>query len=146
MPAINTIDELRKWLRKCPVLSDSNRFRVNYLGKNATEYGINSEAAPLNYVQNVLGERRLAKKQTARYTFKVKFPYGADIQQNIENVGACTDISTWIIDQSNKGNLPEIAEGELEAINPTFTPYPAELDEKTATYYITFEMPYKIKG
>lgn len=144
MADINTAEQLRLWFRGCPFLSSSNRFRVDYLGENPTEYSIESDAAPINWKQNVLGEWVKAQDQTARYIFAVRLPFGKDVQQNMENLGFCADVVDWIVQQSAARNLPQINEGAVKSINPTLTPYPVDMAEKSAIYHIKLDLPYKV--
>ena len=54
MPELNNVDQLRKWFRQCPALSDDNRFRVDYLSESPTEYAIYASPSTITYRENVL--------------------------------------------------------------------------------------------
>ena len=67
MPELNNVDQLRKWFRQCPALSDDNRFRVDYLSESPTEYAIYASPSTITYRENVLGEEVPADIQTLNF-------------------------------------------------------------------------------
>lgn len=81
MPDINNTEALRDWFRTCPVIQKGNRFRVDYVAENPTEYAIYAVPSTLRYHENILGEEVLDDIQTQNFIFASKEHYGADIQQ-----------------------------------------------------------------
>lgn len=143
MSQTNNIEELRKWFRKCPTLSDQNRFRVNYLSESPTEYAIYASPSTIRYRENVLGERRPLPEQSVNYIFASKESYGADVQQNLAAMGFYEEITAWIIAQNAARNFPEMNEGPVTSILPTLTAYPAEIGSDAAKYQIQINVTYK---
>lgn len=145
MPDLNNTEQLRKWFRKCPVLQPENRFRVNYLDDEATEYAIYSTPSTILYRENVLGEEVPRDIQTLNFIFASKEAYGADVEQNLESLGFYQAVTDWILEKNAARDFPEINEGEVKSIVPTLTPYVVNADADVARYQIQIKMVYKRK-
>lgn len=143
MPELNNVDQLRKWFRQCPALSDDNRFRVDYLSESPTEYAIYASPSTITYRENVLGEEVPADIQTLNFIFASKESYGADVQQNLANMGFYDDVVLWVLEQNALRNFPTINGGRVKSIVPTLTAFPAEIGSDTAKYQIQLRMTYK---
>lgn len=143
MPDLNNTEQMRAWFRSCPAISQSNRFRVDYLAENPTEYSLFAVPSSIAYHENVLGESVPNDLQTVDYIFASKETYGADIQQNLANLGFYDAIVAWIIEQNNLRNYPEISGGVVKSIVPTLTAYPAEVGSDSAKYQIQIKMTYR---
>ena len=143
MPDLNNIDQLRKWFRTCPALSDDNRFRVDYLSESPTEYAIYASPSTISYHENVLGEEVPDNIQTLNFIFASKESYGADVQTNLANMGFYDDVVLWVIEQNALRNFPTISNGRVKSIVPTLTAFPAEIGSDTAKYQIQLRMTYK---
>ena len=143
MPELNNAEQLRKWFRECPALSDHNRFRVDYLSENPTEYAIYSSPSTISYRENVLGEAIPDDIQTLNFIFASKESYGADVEQNLANLGFYDDIIAWVIEQNARRNFPAINEGRVKSIVPTLTAFPAAAGSDAAKYQIQLRMRYK---
>lgn len=143
MPDLNNTEQVRTWLRKCPAISQDNRFRVDYLAENPTEYSLFAVPSTISYRENVLGESVPTDLQTIDYIFASKETYGADIQQNLANLGFYDEIVAWIIEQNNLRNFPVINGGTVKSIVPTLTVYPAEVGSDSAKYQIQIKMTYR---
>jgi len=144
LPDVNNIDNLRAWFRTCPVLRDTNRFRINYLSENPTEYAIYASPSTIAYHENVLGEEIPNDTQTLNFIFASKESYGADVQQNLASMGFYDDIVSWVIEQNAIHNFPIINNGRVKSIVPTLTAYPAQIDSNSAKYQIQLRMTYKL--
>lgn len=145
MPAVSNIEALRTWFRPCPALSPGNRFQVDYLAENPTEYALYAVPSAINYRENVLGEEVPADIQTLNFIFASKESYGADVVQNLANLGFYEDVTLWILEQNALRNFPRINDGVVRSIVPTLTPYPAEIGSETAKYQIQIRMTYRRK-
>lgn len=145
MPAVNNIESLREWFRTCPALSPCNRFQVDYLAENPTEYAIYAVPSTISYRENVLGEEIPADIQTLNFIFASKESYGADVVQNLATLGFYEDVVLWILEQNNHRNFPRINDGTVRSIVPTLTAYPAEIGSETAKYQIQIRMTYRRK-
>lgn len=143
MPELNNVDQLRKWFRTCPALSDQNRFRVDYLSESPTEYAIYASPSTITYHENVLGEEIPDDIQTLNFIFASKESYGADVQTNLANLGFYDAVVMWVIEQNAQRNFPEINGGRVRSIVPTLTAFPAEIGSDTAKYQIQLRMTYK---
>lgn len=136
-------EHLRQWFRGCPAVSAGNRFRVDYLAENPTEYALYAVPSQINYRENVLGEEVPADLQSINYIFASKESYGADIEQNLANLGFYDEIVAWVIQQNATRNLPIINEGRVKSIVPTLTAYPIEVGSDAARYQIQLKLTYR---
>ena len=84
---LNNTEQIRAWFRTCPALLATNRFRVDYLSENPTEYAIYASPSTINYHENVLGEAIPDDIQTVNFIFASKESFGADVQQTLANMG-----------------------------------------------------------
>ena len=140
---LSNAEHLRNWFRTCPALAERNRFRVDYLAENPTEYALYAVPSQINYRENVLGEEIPASIQTINYIFASKESYGADVEQNLANLGFYDEVVEWIIEQNALRNFPQINEGRVKSIVPTLTAYPAQIGSDAAKYQIQLRMTYK---
>ena len=140
---LSNAEHLRNWFRTCPALAEGNRFRVDYLAENPTEYALYAVPSQINYRENVLGEEIPASIQTINYIFASKESYGADVEQNLANLGFYDEVVEWIIEQNALRNFPNINEGRVKSIVPTLTAYPAQIGSDAAKYQIQLRMTYK---
>ena len=143
MPELNNVDQLRKWFRQCPALSDQNRFRIDYLSESPTEYAIYASPSTIRYRENVLGEEVPTDIQALNFIFASKESYGADVQTNLANLGFYDAVVLWVIEQNLLRNFPEISGGRVKSIVPTLTAFPAEIGSDAAKYQIQLRMTYK---
>ena len=143
MPDLNNLEQLRAWFRNCPTIQNENRFRIDYLSENATEYALYAVPSSIAYHENVLGEDVPSDIQTINYIFASKESYGADVQQNLANLGFYDAIVEWIIEQNNTHNFPQISSGVVKSIVPTLTAYPATIGSDCAKYQIQIKMTYR---
>lgn len=143
MPQVNNTENLRTWFRGCPLLAPSSRFRVDYLAENPTEYAIYSVPSSLSYYENVLGEEILDDVQTINFIFASKESYGADVDQNLVNLGFYEGVVAWILEQNAARNFPTINEGRVRSIVPTLTAYPVETGTDAAKYQIQIRLTYR---
>ena len=139
----NNMEQLRKWFRGCPALSDKKRFRINYLSESPTEYALYSVPTGLNYTENVLGESIPKPIQTLNVIFASKETYGAEVQQNLAALGFYDEIIRWILAQNEIRNLPKIKEGKVLSIVPTLTAFPSEVGSNSAKYQIQLKLTYR---
>lgn len=140
---LNNAEQLRQWFRGCPALMKGNRFRVDYLAENPTEYAIYAVPSQINYRENVLGEEIPLPVQTINYIFASREGYGADVEQNLANLGFYDEIVAWILEQNAQRNFPSINEGRIRSIVPTLTAYPIEVGSDAARYQIQLRITYR---
>ena len=143
MPEINNTEALRDWFRTCPAILKGNRFRVDYVAESPTEYAIYAVPSTLKYHENILGDEVLDDIQTQNFIFASKENYGADIQQNLANLGFHQEVVEWILEQNEARNFPEWSSGYVKSIVPTLTGYPAQVGSSAAKYQIQLKITYK---
>ena len=87
----------------------------------------------------------LRETQEQNYVFASRDPYGAEFEQNLENLGVMQVVSAWIIDQNNIRNFPDWEGGEVVAIVPTLNAYPISMGSAFARYQIQIRVTYRVK-
>lgn len=143
MSELNNTEQLWNWFRACPILQSGSRFRVDYLSENATEYAIFASPSTISYRENVLGEFVPNDIQTLNFIFASKESYGADVSQNLVNMGFYSAVVAWVEEQNATRNFPTISGGKVLSIIPTLTAYPAEVGSDTAKYQIQLKLTYR---
>lgn len=143
MLELNNTEQLRNWFRTCSVLQKGSRFRVDHLAENPTEYAIYAVPSTINYRENVLGEEIPLPTQSLNFIFASRESYGADVQQNLANLGFYDAVVAWVLEQNTLRNFPVINEGRVKSIVPTLTAYPAEVGSSAAKYQIQLKMVYR---
>ena len=144
MSLVNNAQALRQWLRQCPALQPTNRFHVDYIAEEPTDYALIATPSTIRYRENVLGEHVPADIQTINYIFASREIYGADEAQNLANLEFYQDVVQWVADQNDLRNFPRIEGGDVQAVRPTLTAYAAAPGVDTARYQIQIEITYKI--
>lgn len=140
---LNNTEQIREWFRTCPVIQSGNRFRIDYLAENPTEYAIYASPSQISYRENVLGEEIPNDIQTLNFIFASKESYGADVQQNLANMGFYDAVCAWVLEQNAQRNFPAIQGGRVRSIVPTLTAYPAEVGSDSAKYQIQLKLTYR---
>lgn len=140
---MTTAESIKAWLRTCPSIDSANRFNVDYMGKNATEYALYSSPTPISYKTDIFGEQYLNPLQELNYTFTARFPHSAEIQQALENLDFFANVQRWFIQQNQAKNFPEIADGRIVSIMPTLSPYLFSADANSGQYQIQMKIKYR---
>lgn len=141
---VNNTEALREWFRTCPAINRLKRFGVDYLTETPTEYAIYAVPSTIAYRRNILGQEVPKDEQTQNYIFASREPYGADVRQNLANLGFYQEVIAWIIEQNNARNFPQINEGKVQSIVPSLTAYPAAVGSDAAKYQIQLKLTYRI--
>ena len=145
MPTTNNTAAMRTWLRQCPTVERKRLFGADYLADNES-YSLDVTPTALRYRENILGDMVLRETQEQNYVFASRDPYGAEFQQNLDNLGVMQDVSAWIIEQNNARNFPDWDGGEVTAIVPTLTAYPMAIGSAYARYQIQIKVTYRVTG
>lgn len=140
----NNTKNLRDWFRTCPAILASNRFRIDYLSDASTEYSIYAVPSTLKYRENILGEEVLLPVQTQNFIFASKEDYGADVQQNLFNLGFYDAVVAWILAQNAAHSFPEWDGGTIKSIVPTLTAFMSQAGSNTAKYQIQLKVTYRV--
>ena len=145
MPTTNNAGALRAWLRQCPTVERKRLFGADYLADNES-YSLDVTPTALKYRENILGDMVLRETQEQNFVFASRDPYGAEFQQNLDNLGVMQDVSAWIIEQNNARNFPTWEGGEVTAIVPTLNAYPIAMGSAFARYQIQIKVTYRVAG
>lgn len=143
MAEINTMENLRLWLRSCPAISNSDRFNVDFMEDAPVQYALYSSPTTMDYGTDILGEVFLRPIQELNYIFQALFYYSKDIPQNLENLEFFTDVINWIYQQNAVKNFPTIEEGTVLSIMPTLSPYVYDADSDSGRYQIQLKIRYR---
>ena len=138
------IKALRDYISQCPYLYEFNKgINVDYLDNDSTTYSIEEVPCEPIIKRYINGDT----KRQYDFIFASRESYGADVFQNIENSGFYEDFSSWIEEESSKGNLPSL-EGNRESleIKVSTTGYAFQTDDNSARYQIQLKLIYFQKG
>ena len=138
------IKALRDYISQCPYLYEFNKgINIDYLDNNSTMYSIEEVPCEPIIKRYINGDT----KRQYDFIFASRESYGADVFQNIENSGFYEDFSSWIEEESSKGNLPSL-EGDRESleIRVSTTGYAFQTDDNSARYQIQLKLIYFQKG
>ncbi len=141
--SVNNTEQLRDWFRTCPAILKGKRFRVDYVAEKPTEYAIYAVPSTLKYHENILGEEVPDEIQTQNFIFASKEHYGADIQQNLANLGFHQSVVDWILEQNAERNFPTWDGGRIKSIVPTLTGAPVQVGSSAAKYQIQLKITYR---
>lgn len=139
----NNAQQLRTWFRTCPILASGVRFNADYVAGKATEYAIYSVPSPLKYHENILGDEVPDDDQAQNFIFVAELPYGADVQQNLANLGFMQAVAGWILQQNAERTFPAWAGGRVKSVLPTLTGAPVQASANTAKYQIQLKINYR---
>ena len=138
------IKSLRDYISQCPYLYEFNKgINIDYLDNDSTTYSIEEVPCEPIIKRYINGDT----KRQYDFIFASRESYGADVFQNIENSGFYEDFSSWIEEESSKGNLPSL-EGNRESleIRVSTTGYAFQTDDNSARYQIQLKLIYFQKG
>ena len=150
-PVIETVQEepennvalMRTWLRGCSSVARARLFGVDYLGEQES-YSLDPIPTALRYRENILGEMVLRETQEQNFVFASRDPYGADYQQNLDNLAFFQAVAAWIIDRNNARDFPAWEGGEVIGIVPTLSAYPITMGSAYARYQIQIKVTYRV--
>lgn len=141
MPQI--VDALRDWFRECPALKKANRFGVDHLSADPTEYAIYMSPSSLASYVDITGEVVIESEQEQNFIFASRERHPADVLQALDNHGFYDEVIDWIIQQNQKQTFPEIAAGKVISIMPSMTQYLFEAGTNSGRYQISCKMKYR---
>lgn len=140
-----TVDALRDWFRECPVISKGNRFGVDNLSADPTEYAIYMTPSNLKTGVDITGEVYVKSVQEQSFIFASREKHPRDVLQALANHGFYDGVISWIIQQNKIKNFPEIADGAVISIMPSLTQYLFEAGANSGRYQISCKMKYRRK-
>lgn len=137
------IDEIRSWLRTCPLIDQNDRFSVNYLAAEPMAFSI--EETPNSPVL-----RRYLDGSTVRakaWVLAAVQDYSPDTLAQIANSGFWEDFTGWVERQNRARNFPAMPEGcTAQRIEVTTTHYLYLAQANTARYQVQMQLTYFQRG
>lgn len=140
-----TVDAIRSWFRECPVILKGNRFGIDHLSSDPTEYAVYMSPSTLQSFVDVTGEVCLKSEQELNFVFASREKHPSDVLQALANRGLYDGVIGWIIEQNKNKNFPEITEGTVISIMPSTTQYLFEAGASSGRYQISCKLKYRRK-
>ena len=104
------IDEIRKYMAKCPYLEEYAELNIEYLQDKVNAYSINENAGYNPVVsEDILGNQ----ERQFLFTFDSKLYWNEDIQNNIDNSKFFENFRYWL-EENNKNKIYPEVEGIYE--------------------------------
>ena len=138
-----TADALRDWFRSCPAVQKGNRFGLDYLSADPTEYAFYMSPSPLNSYVDITGEVQIRSPQTINFVFASREAHPSDVLQSLANHGFYDEIIERIIPQNQANTFPEIKGGKVLSIMPSLTQYLFEAGTNSGRYQISCKLTYR---
>ena len=159
------VDAIRDWFRQCPHLQKKNRFGVDFLSADPTEYAIYMQPSTLASFVDVTGNVCIRPVQELNFIFASREKHPSDVLQALANHGFYDEVINWIIQQNKIKNFPKISDGaenfpeiyddaenfpELAgcaviSVMPSLTQYLFEAGASSGRYQISCKMKYRRK-
>lgn len=138
-----TVEALRDWFRQCPTISKDNRFGVDNLSRDPTEYAIYMSPSSLQTGVDITGEVYVKSVQELSFNFASREKHPADVLQALANHGFYNGVINWIIQQNKTKNFPTISDGAIISIMPSLTQYLFEAGANSGRYQISCKLRYR---
>lgn len=141
MPQI--AEALRDWFRSCPSVQKGNRFGVDHLSADPTEYAIYMSPSPLDSYVDITGEVQIRPVQTVNFVFASREAHSSNVLQSLANHGFYDEVIDWIIAQNKLKTFPVIDGCRVQSIMPSLTQYLFEAGSNTGRYQISCKLTYR---
>lgn len=138
-----TVEAIREWFRECPVILEGNRFGIDNLSADPTQYAVFMSPSNLQSFVDITGEVCLKPVQELSFIFASREKHPADVLQALSNHGFYDSVIQWIIEQNKIRNFPEIPEGSVISIMPSTTQYLFEAGTASGRYQISCKIKYR---
>lgn len=138
-----TVDAIRNWFRDCPEILQGNRFGIDNLSSDPTEYAVFMNPSTLQSFVDVTGEVCLKSVQELNFVFASREKHPSDVLQALANHGFYDSVIKWIIEQNKEKNFPKISEGSVISIMPSTTQYLFEACTASGRYQISCKLKYR---
>ena len=116
-------ESIRNWFRGCPALEAGNRFGLDFMGQNPTEYAVYMSPSVIESSVDILGNVHVKDEQTQKFVFASRENYSRDVLQALANHGFYDSVINWIIAQNDTKNFPELPDGQVIYILPSMSLY-----------------------
>lgn len=132
------IEYIRELIKTCPLL-EGDRINVDFLDAEHGAYSVNTSPASPIVRKYVWGSLRQFV-----FTFTSNYWYGAEIRQNLDNVGFFQSFTEWLENVELPEGLPSDQEPvQMEVLS---SGYAFMTDEDAGRYQIECRLVYKQKG
>ena len=138
-----TVDAIRNWFRECPDIQKGNRFGIDNLSSDPTEYAVFMSPSSLQSFVDITGEVCLKPIQELNFVFASREKHPSDVLKARANHGCYDSVINWIIAQNKEKNFPEIPEGSVVSIMPSTTQYLFEAGTASGRYQISCKLKYR---
>ena len=138
-----TVEAIRDWFRSCPVLQKGNRFGVDYLSADPTEYAIYMSPSTISSFVDVTGEVCIRPVQEISFIFASREKHSSDVLQSLANHGFYDAVIAWIIEQNKVKNFPALSDGVVISVLPSLTQYLFEAGANSGRYQISCKLKYR---
>lgn len=135
------IEAVRDWFLSCPLLQPNTLFSVDKLGADPVEYDI----APLSC--NPIVKKFCDGGSIRQFQFAFASREEYDARQNMKNTAFYEQLTTWLEQQSDKGNLPKLENGrKAQYIEILSSGYVYDTGDSTAIYQMELSLIYSQKA
>lgn len=141
-----TVEAIRNWFRSCPAVRKGNRFGIDNLSADPTEYAVYMSPSNIATGIDIAGNVYVKAKQEQTFVFASREKHPRDVLQAMANHGFYDEVISWIIQQNKEKNFPEIEAGTVVSIMPTLTQYLFEAGANSGRYQISCKMTYRRKA
>ena len=136
---MSIIEGLRTYFIDCPLLDETGKIGVDFLGNEAVEYVIESvpcEPVIARYVDGM-------SKRQYLFVFASREAYNADVLNNMVNCGFYEAFADWIGQQNKENKYPELPAGKTPiAIEALTCGYLFDTTPSTGRYQIQCRIIY----
>ena len=137
------IEEIRNWLRTCPLIDQSDRFNVNYLSQEPLAFSV--EETPSNAIARRYMDGSTLRAKT--WVLAAVQDYSPDVLAQVGNSGFWEQFSAWVEQQGRARNFPAMPKGcKARKIEVTTTHYLYRANTNTARYQVQMQLTYFEKG
>lgn len=99
------IEEVRKYIAKCPYLKEYAELNIDYLTDKIVTYSINENAG----YDPILNRFLYGSERQFLFTFDSKLHWNEDIQNNIDNSKFFEDFRNWLETNNKNKIFPDIS-------------------------------------
>lgn len=144
MADVIIMDAIRNLIRTCPHIDKfAEGIGIDYLAEDPTCYAVESSPADLILKGYINGD---SERQQV-FVFSSREAYGADIRQNIENIGFFQLFASWLASISKNKNFIDLGPNRCPVkIEALTTGYVFDVDESRAKYQIDCRLVYLQEG
>ncbi len=137
------IENIRQWLRTCPLISKDDVFNINHLEADTISYTIDNVPG-ITVLQSYLNGDSIRQKS---FVIASRQEYSNDVLNNISATGFWDDFELWIENQNKLKNYPTMKAGQkIQSIYVTSSYYLYSTGPDTARYQIQITVTYYQKG